>query len=117
MVAQEAAMAKKRNEPKVAEAKLAYRADSQPLYPVFGTTKLSSKNQITLPVAYVRDLGLQPGDEIIIWLEKGHMVLEKRLHGKELLDSLQGSMKDPEWKTKEDIDAWIRSLREEWNGD
>lgn len=104
-------------EPKVEEAKLEYRAETPPMYPVFGTTKLSSKNQITLPVAYVRDLGLQPGDELIVWLEKGHIVLEKRLFGKELLDYLQGSIKSDAWGSKEKIDKWVRDLRDDGERD
>jgi bifunctional DNA-binding transcriptional regulator/antitoxin component of YhaV-PrlF toxin-antitoxin module len=99
------------------EAKLEYLADERPLYPVLGYTKLSAKNQITLPVAYVRDLGLNPGDEVVVWLEKGQIVLEKRLHGKELLDSLQGSVKSGEWSTREGTLAWIKNIREEWDRD
>jgi AbrB family looped-hinge helix DNA binding protein len=98
---------------KVGEAKLEYVGERRPVYPSFTFTKLSSKNQITLPVAYVRDLGLKSGDEVVVWLEKGHITLERRLYGKELLDSLQGSMRDPDLKTKEDVDAWVRALRED----
>jgi bifunctional DNA-binding transcriptional regulator/antitoxin component of YhaV-PrlF toxin-antitoxin module len=105
--------------PKVEEARLAYVAEAPPVrvFPVYGSTKLSSKNQLTLPVAYVRHLGLNPGDELNVWLEKDHVVIEKRLYGEELLDSLQGSMKDPAWKTKEDIDAWVKRERDSWERD
>ncbi|MBI2912055.1 MAG: AbrB/MazE/SpoVT family DNA-binding domain-containing protein, partial [Chloroflexi bacterium] len=38
-------------------------------------TTLSSKNQITLPVAVVRALGLAPGDKLSVRIEDGHVVL------------------------------------------
>lgn len=108
----------KRKEAKVEEAKLAYDSVRKPVsYPTFTFTKLSSKNQITLPVAYVRDLGLKAGDEVVVWLEKGHITLERRLYGKELLDSLQGSIKSGEWSTPEGVDKWLKDIRDEWDRD
>ncbi len=107
-------MPRKNEENKVREAKLEYTADRRPLYPEMAFTKLSSKNQITLPVAYVRDLGLKPGDEVVLWLDKDHITVERRLYGKELLDSLQGSMKSGEWSTREGTLAWIKNIRDEW---
>jgi bifunctional DNA-binding transcriptional regulator/antitoxin component of YhaV-PrlF toxin-antitoxin module len=111
-------MAKKRIKgPSLGEAAVAYNAEPplRMVYPVLGTTRLSTKNQITLPVAYVRDLGLKPGDEVNVWLEKSHIVVERKLHGKELLDSLQGALKYEEWSTKEKVDEWLRAEREGWD--
>lgn len=101
-------------EAKVAEAKLEYLAERSTGTPRMAFTKLSSKNQITLPVAYVRGLGLEAGDEVVVWLEKGHIVLEKRLYGRELLDSLAGSIQSDAWSSKEKIDKWVSDLRDEW---
>jgi bifunctional DNA-binding transcriptional regulator/antitoxin component of YhaV-PrlF toxin-antitoxin module len=107
-------MAKKRDEQQLQEAKRAYVAEARSDNPAMSFTKLSSKNQITLPVAYVRNLGLNPGDEIVVWLGDGHITLERRLHGRELLDSLQGSIKSDAWGSKEKIDKWVSDLRDEW---
>ena len=113
-------MARKRIKgPSLGEAAVAYIAEPplRMVYPVLGTTRLSAKNQITLPVAYVRDLGLKPGDEVNVWLEKGHIVVERKLHGKELLDSLQGSIKSGEWSTPEGTLKWLKDIRDEWDRD
>lgn len=105
----------KRSAKEVREARAEYVVEPRiAAYPVYGTTRLSAKNQITLPVAYVRDMGLKPGDEITAWLEQGQIVLERKLEGKELLDSLEGSMKHGEWATKEGVDEWLRRERESW---
>lgn len=108
----------KRKDTKVEEAMPAYQADPRPARPPsFTFSKLSSKNQITLPVAYLRELGLKPGDEVVIWLGKGDLTLERRLHGKELLDSLQGSIKSGEWSTPEGTLKWLKDIRDEWDRD
>ena len=78
-------------------------------------TRLSSKNQITLPVAMVRMLGLKPGDEISLLAMDGSIYLEKRLEGQANLDRLRGSMAAyPEWSSKEAIDEYIRGERDSW---
>lgn len=114
-------MPRKKEEAKVQEALAAYEvgADSEEVryLPQYANTRLSSKNQLTLPVAYVRHLGLKPGDELNLWLEKDHVVIERRLYGKELLDSLQGSIKSGEWSTPEGVDKWLQDIRDEWERD
>jgi AbrB family looped-hinge helix DNA binding protein len=40
-------------------------------------TRLSAKNQITIPVAVIRKAGLQPGDDLIVEVdEKGRIVVQ-----------------------------------------
>lgn len=99
---------------RVGEARVAYHAD--PVGPDsradFAHVTLSSKNQITLPVAMVRMLGLEPGDQITLSRLHGDVLMTKRLYGKELMASLAGSIKAPEWSTKERIDEWLRIVRE-----
>ena len=41
-----------------------------------GYTRLSSKNQVTLPVAVLARLGLKPGDELRVDEVDGRVVLE-----------------------------------------
>ena len=104
--------------PMVQDAAVAYIVGPDPeidVLPHHEVSKMSSKNQITLPAVMVRYLGLQAGDELDVWLERDHIVLEKRLHGEELLDRLGGSVSYPEWSTKEKIDAWVRTERDSWD--
>jgi len=114
----ERAMATKKEQHKVQEAAVAYVVAQPPEgaggYPVYAATRLSTKNQLTLPVAMSRELGLKAGDKVSLWLERGHIVIEKKLHGEELLDSLQGALKGEEWSTKEKADEWLRKEREGW---
>lgn len=100
---------------RVGEAVLAYVGEPAPAA-VRGLTRLSSKNQVTLPVAMVRALGWQPGDEIDLHVWDGAIHLRKQLGGRELLDWLQGSMAHvPEWSTQEAIDEYIHNERASWD--
>ncbi len=101
---------------RIGEAILEYGADPEiEILPHHEVTRMSTKNQITLPVVMVRHLGLVPGDELDLWLEQDHIVLEKRLYGEELHKRLAGSISDPAWSTKEKIDAWVRAERDSWD--
>lgn len=80
------------------------------------TTRLSSKNQITLPAAMLRRLEWTAGDEIWVNILGDAVMIEKAIPPEELVDKLRGSMAHvPEWRTKTSIDAWVRSLRDEWD--
>ena len=82
------------------------------------TTRLSSKNQVTLPVAVVRRLALRPGDELEITTYDGAIQLRKRLEGDELLDWLEGSMSQlPEWRDDVAVREYVRGERESWERD
>lgn len=41
-----------------------------------GYTRLSSKNQVTIPVSVLTEVGLGPGDELKVVADNGHIVLE-----------------------------------------
>ena len=100
---------------KVSETMAAYEVLEPPVSVIEnGATRMSSKNQITLPVAMVRMLGLQPGDEIGLLAMDGAIYLEKQLRGRALHEQLRGSMRHvSEWNTKEAIDAYVRDSRED----
>ncbi len=94
------------------EARVAYEA-AIPMVPEMSTTKLSGKNQVTLPVAMTRYLGLRPGDDLDVILDDEGIRLRRRRQGRELLDWLQGALAGaPEWRTKDEVDAWVREGRE-----
>lgn len=77
-----------------------------------GFTRLSSKRQITLPLAVVRQLGLAPGDALRVETEDDHIVLrrpdslaERRLRA---LDQVAGSLSDVYEP------GYLDRLRDEW---
>jgi len=78
-------------------------------------TRLSSKNQITLPVAMVRGLGLKAGDEISLRVLGDTIYLSRRPQtAEEWLAKFSGSIHVPGWETKESIDAYVQGERDSW---
>jgi AbrB family looped-hinge helix DNA binding protein len=101
---------------KVREAVAPYITLADHAQGLAATTRLSAKNQITLPVAMVRRLGLKGGDEVDLTVYDGAIEVRKRLEGKNLLDWLQGALSDvPEWQTDDSIDAYVRGERDSWD--
>lgn len=81
-----------------------------------GATRLSGKNQITLPVAMLRTLGWRAGDEVDLMIDGEEIRLRQRLQGKPLLDRLEGALSHvAEWQTNEGIRAWVRQERDSWD--
>ena len=99
---------------RVGETRVAYYAEpaKYDARANYAHVTLSSKNQITLPVAMVRMLGLQPGEELTLTQLNGKVLLSRRLYGQQQMDSIAGSIRAPEWDTKEKIDDWLRIVRE-----
>ncbi len=77
------------------------------------TTTLSSKRQITLPVALVRELGLVPGDKLTVRLEDGGILLRPR--PRNWVDYFSGSRPGYYGKTKEDVEAYLDEVRGGWS--
>ena len=44
-------------------------------------SKLSSKRQITLPVEYCTELGIEPGDDLEFFVANGHLTAIKKKPG------------------------------------
>ncbi len=79
-------------------------------------TRLSTKNQITVPVAYVRALDLQPGDELQLSVIGEMLVGQRRPQTAEEWDAqMRGAVAYPEWDSTEKIDAWVRDERASWD--
>jgi len=74
---------------------------------------VSSKRQITIPAAMARELGLKPGDKLIAHLDGGLIVLAPR--PKSWLEYVTGGPGGVYGRTKEEIDAYIREVREGWD--
>lgn len=99
------------------DARVAYRVEPQDEEEELrGTTRLSGKNQLTLPVAMVRTLGWRAGDEVDLMIDGEEIWLRRRLQGAPLLDRLEGALRHvPEWQTREGVDAWVRGERDSWD--
>jgi antitoxin ChpS len=74
--------------------------------------KVSSKRQVTLPAAMLRELGVEPGDRLVARRDDGRIVLSPR--PKSWVDYVSGSARGTYGRTKEEIDSYIRELREGW---
>ena len=98
-------LAKDKSGSKVREAAVEYNAYSQgePLM-----TTVSSKNQITLPVQLLRELGIGPGDRLAISREGNKVVLRAR--PKDWVQHYAGSVQ-VYGRSKEEIDQYVRDLR------
>lgn len=78
------------------------------------TVTLSSKNQITLPVAMVRALGLKAGSKLDIELIDDRLVIWPKPQS--YADYFVGSMKGY-WGTAEDVDRYVAEERASWERD
>jgi bifunctional DNA-binding transcriptional regulator/antitoxin component of YhaV-PrlF toxin-antitoxin module len=89
-------------------------ADERLVIPLM-RSRISAKNQITLPVAMTRRLDWRPGDEVSLMIYDDLIVLTRLPRTPEEWTTwLAGSIDYPEWRTKESIDAWLKSEREGW---
>jgi AbrB family looped-hinge helix DNA binding protein len=95
---------------KVREAAVEYIADrrEEP-----SLTTISSKNQITLPVQLLREMGLGAGDRIAIRREGNRLVLRPR--PKDWVEYYGGSLRGLYGETREEKDAYVDELRNEWS--
>jgi bifunctional DNA-binding transcriptional regulator/antitoxin component of YhaV-PrlF toxin-antitoxin module len=71
---------------------------------------ISTKNQITLPVHLLRQMGVGPGDRLAVALEGSRLVLRAR--PKDWVAHHAGSLPNYWGETEEEIDAYIRELRD-----
>ena len=72
---------------------------------------ISSKNQITLPAHLLREMGLGAGDRLAVSREGNRLVLRAR--PKDWVVYHGGSLRGLYGKNPEEIDAYVRELREE----
>ncbi len=73
---------------------------------------MSAKRQVAIPAAIARELGLEPGDKLVAWIEDGKIVLQPRPPS--WVDYVSGSAHGLYGKTKQEVDAYIREVREGW---
>ena len=99
---------------KVREVALAYLTEGASAMSEVATAKLSSKHQITLPVAMVRRLGLEPGDRLAVRVEEDRIVLRPR--PRDWVEYYRGRLRGVYGSSVEEIDEYIRKERESWRG-
>ena len=61
----------------------------------------------------LRELGIEPGDKLIARLEDGTIILKSRPQG--WLEYITGPPHGVYGRTKEEVDAYIREVREGWD--
>lgn len=79
-------------------------------------SKITSKNQTTVPAQVRGDLGLGPGDQIeYLRLADGQIVIRKAKHG---LEALRGLIKSDRAYSDDEIVQMVRDARENmWTRD
>lgn len=73
------------------------------------TITISSKNQVTLPAAMVRTLGLKAGDKLVAELIDDRIVLLPRPDS--WAEYMIGSLEGVYGSTKEEVDSYIAEVR------
>lgn len=74
--------------------------------------RIGKRNTVTIPVAMLRDMGLKPGDLVVLRVEDGQIRIDNPL---KQLERLVGSLAYPGMPvlTDEELEAAIHSAREE----
>lgn len=75
------------------------------------TSTISSKGQITVPVEVRRRLGIKTGDRVEFVFEGGRTVVRPARNDKSPFTQFVGAL--PAFKSRREINAWIRDLRAE----
>jgi AbrB family looped-hinge helix DNA binding protein len=71
-------------------------------------TKISSKNQITIPIDALRKAGMQPGDEVVVRpAARGHLEI---VRARDFLEQFAGALPPGTWPP-----GAARELRREWD--
>ncbi|MBT9329981.1 AbrB/MazE/SpoVT family DNA-binding domain-containing protein [Paracidobacterium acidisoli] len=75
------------------------------------TSSVSSKGQVTIPQEVRVRLGLKEGDRVEFVVEGGQTILRPAHSLKNPFEEYLGAF--PHFKSREEINAWIRDLRDE----
>lgn len=73
--------------------------------------RVSTKGQVVIPLPVRRQLGIKPGDQLVIIGGENEAILMK---AKRYAESLRGIGAGLYGRTREEIDAYIRGERRTW---
>lgn len=73
--------------------------------------RVSTKGQVVIPLPVRRQLGIEPGDQLVIVGGENEAILMK---AKRYAESLRGIGAGVYGRTREDIDAYVRGERRTW---
>ncbi len=79
------------------------------------SSTISSKGQVTVPIEVRHRQGLMAGDRVEFVFEDGRTVLRPARAGKNPFAAFAGAL--PAFKTRDQIDAWISDLRDDYSRD
>ncbi len=77
----------------------------------YGHVRVSTKGQVVIPLPVRRQLGIEPGDQLVIVGGENEAILMK---AKRYAESLRGIGAGVYGRTREDIDAHVRGERRSW---
>jgi AbrB family looped-hinge helix DNA binding protein len=97
---------------KVSEAAIEYIADRRDETPM---STISTKNQITLPVHLLREMGLEPGDRLAVARQGNRLILRPR--PRDWVRYYAGSLRGLYGTSKDEEDAYLHALREDTGRD
>lgn len=80
--------------------------------PVQGAARLRQKNQLTIPDAIARVLGVEPGDEIVFEADPKHPGL---VHARRLHRSYAGALRGA-YGTAAEVQSYLEQERDAWQG-
>lgn len=75
------------------------------------SSTISSKGQITVPLQIRRRLGLKVGDRVEFAVDEDRTIIRPARAQKNPFEKYRGTL--PAFATKREINAWVRSLRDE----
>ena len=80
--------------------------------------KISSKGQITIPVAVRNKLNLKTGDKIVIFEENGRFYFDNSamLAFEHVSDAFSGEAQKAGFETEDDLQRYAKEIREELRG-
>jgi AbrB family looped-hinge helix DNA binding protein len=76
------------------------------------SSTISSKGQITVPLEIRRRLGLKEGDRVEFLVDDGRTILRPARSAKNPFEKYIGAAA-PAFRSKREINAWVRNLRDE----
>jgi AbrB family looped-hinge helix DNA binding protein len=82
---------------------------------VIPSSTISSKGQVTVPVEVRHRLGLKEGDRVEFVFESGRTILRPARGETNPFSAFVGVL--PAFKTREEINAWVRDLRDDGSED